>query len=116
MSIINTELVFIERQFQIVVQDQESKKALAFLQIFLNGQSGTIYSLFGSGLAHMIRYFNDVFDRFNLKELLFVCEDPVLEKISKNFPEGFYMEEKEKIEFSDKPMTSVVVRRIQNVL
>ena len=106
-----TELIFLERQFQLVIQEADTKKALAFLNIFLNGQSGTIYSLHGRGLMYLCQYGEEIFNRFNLKEMLFVCEDAVLKKIIEYAPKIFEITCKEKIELSDKPMTSVVVRR-----
>ena len=86
----STRLTFIKRQIQIVIEDSESGDALAFLQMFINGKTGTLYSLIGRhAFLGLIRNYDQILDYCDVDRVLIVMEASTLKVMMKHVPDGF---------------------------
>lgn len=83
-----TKLVFIKRQIQIAVRD-ENDKTVAFLQMFINGTTGTLYSLIGRHAFHcLINNYELIINECGVNRVLIVMERETLVRMTKLIPKN----------------------------
>lgn len=72
-----SEFKIIRRQVQVVFED-DNRKVIASMNIFINGESGTIYALLGKNVLHqLINHLGDISDALGISKFYAVVEPPM---------------------------------------
>lgn len=101
---------YITRQAQIVLKKNE--KEVGFFSLFLNGRTGTLYSLIGDGiLKPLVQEMPRVFEKYDLNEVHFVMEPRLIAVLHRLNPGQFQIFEKKEIIYAGKVMKEVVLMK-----
>lgn len=106
----------IPRQIQVVFED-ESRKVVASMNIFINGESGTLYALLGRNILYaLVDYLPDISDALGVNQFYAVVEPlmyRLLKRLFKNRYKTIEVAKIREITLTDKLMFEVLLKPIK---
>lgn len=106
------EIVHITRQVQLAFQDGD--KTVGFLNLFINGKTGTIYSMIGRKiLRDLVLSFPSILKKYGLDNVIAVVEPDVAKSIRRwgFIAPGYTMEILRDIDYAGRTMSEVRIKK-----